>query len=289
MLTKFWISLEFIEQNFIMTKREINPLFPLELLPDDKEAVLDKYRGLEKRLWDYVEAWYRTYHDLLEIEGFYFFHSATFKPDPTNKIHQELAAFARWAVHNVPTDCYTYPLSLNTLCYFRTKSGLWIAVRHLYSGPYWMVDPSQSQGLAFRPIIHNHRLSSKSNAVQVNQETYLAENLYRVDEINRFFHKNWTMVRNQYKRQLFESGEAQKLLEKRERAEKIAQTTARMESAAKAKMLLDELQGFIKSLNDATITAKQISAIYHQMEKLSTANRKLRLSYGKRMKPQKKK
>lgn len=275
-----------------MSKRTPKPgpvSFTVELLPKDKETALERLGPYDAHsLESFARAYREEYGEFFQLEGFVFVSSDldnifNFKGNDLG-----LKEFAEWASHNsLARFGYDKPgLNRHELInWVKLPSGVWFV--QVPGHGSWMTIDTAKGGYDYRPKLwQSPNKWSPGNfrwAVWSGAGDAEAGHWGKYEELHKDFSAAWKAARDKHRKHLRETGEAREIFQEAANKDFAERTDIRMKAAAQAAKIRDILEVYIKSLNNETMTVKEIGEVYHELIALTEHNKTMKNIYGKKM------
>lgn len=264
-------------------KKKLTASFEVQLLPDEK-AVAHKRLGRydTPSLMSYARDYMQTHGKLFEIEGFICTYATLADID---KLADDLGLlqFKNWAEKNCTVHNSGYGrcgLERNVVyTWLRFPDGIWMLQGSYGQWMTWDRRPGK-KGLENDP----EKDARKSNYVSVESvEGFDYDAKRRFEQIQKEFSDAWRIAREKFRKELKNSGKAEKLAEKEANTDHVKRTQIRMDVVAQASKLMDMLETYIKSVNDETMTVKEVGELYFELTNLGALNKSMKEIYGAKM------
>ena len=235
--------------------------------------------------------------ELFELKGFLFIHAS---PDYIKKMKGDdkgLKEFCEWARHNYTSghrrnydDVGIY--KSNGYRWVRFPNGLWCV------GDWNDLVTCKDGDLSNRPVQkkgHSGYLDwfgmNCARKWDIKNGKPLFGGLYSVDgktwrlyeKITKEFGDAWRIARDKYKKELKKSGTLEKRNQHEADKKYAERTNIRMKVATQTAKLRDELEIYLKCLNDESMTVAQVGDIYSELITLAELNKKMKSVYGTKM------
>lgn len=276
-------------------------LIEVLLLESDKK---DAHLRLESypSIWSYAEDFFAENCEIFEYKGFLIW-SGWAGPNHGPKVFENLMKnekcleaaktsglfeVVNWATKNYPnTRGWGDPPGMDHLCFIRLLDGTWLA------GEYWRQwiklnpdpkDESGRSGYDFRPyqkkLNYSNRPCWNTNAEIVGKWDVVPEEIRHAAEV---FPASWKKSRDQYKKVMKNTGEAEKLAKVEKNKDHVKRTKIRMDVVAQANKVRDLIEVYVSRVNNETMTVEDISELYTALTELGTRNKTMKKIYGAKM------
>lgn len=276
-------------------KKKFKASFTVELNQCDKDVA-------HKRLPEYGTPSITSHgHDffeengvLYEMKGFLFF-SGT--PDFIENMEIEedhgLKEFCEWARHNYESRHRRYSDGVGlydsqTMSWVRFPNGTWVVSD--WHGMVTCKDgdlsnrPVQKKGRSGYQEWHGMNCARKWDIENGDIPKKIPSKDWKTyNRLTEEFGDAWRIARNEYKKELKKSGIAAKRNKVEADKDYAKRTDIRMKVAAQTSRLRDELEVYLKCINDESMTVSQVGDIYSELIKLAELNKKMKTIYGAKM------
>lgn len=249
---------------------EIPKTLVIELLPG--------YRSIKTHtpsFWEYTYRWAQSRKTLWGIEGAYFYQGSA--GDVKNIIKHMTQTVPGFVCKNQDLVLSRLGVSDYQSCNFViAPDGQFFA---LTSGScfYRTAFPYGKKDVAFRYLTARHdEDNDKLRHASWGPTQALLETLEDI-----LFPAAWKVARKEFLAEAKKSGTLAAAME-RQKARRLANRTNRkMEVCMQTKDLIQELEQFLKDVNDGTATQRQVGQLYFSMNNLASLNRRLKTLFPK--------